>query len=273
MFPLLLPLQILFILVDSNLKSNERVLSFFKLKKSQLPALAIFHTPDEEHDVLSLDEVSVQRVQDFCNRFLQRMQKVKGDSCTVCRKPGSCRMMRLLTKLLQKMILVPSATPYPCHLLFHFCLHLNIGKVLDLGQSRDECVCRASLLIDLYLLICSKTSLVSAAVWRSQWSIYFLGRASEIRSEGCFWTLRMGVVTGGLYERIRETVAWIDMRSIKKATKQSIQSELYQRSLLGGGQFNLCVHSVLRVVLCQNLSSYSIEALCVQILCCVIEMG
>lgn len=179
MFPLLLPLQILFILVDSNLKSNERVVSFFKLKKSQLPALAIFHTPDEEHDVLSLDEVSVQRVQDFCNRFLQRMQKVKGDSCTVCRKPGSCRMMRLLTKLLQKMILVPSATPYPCHLLFHFCLHLNIGKVLDLGQSRDECVCRTSLLIDLYLLIYSKTSLVSAAVWRSQWSIYFLGRASE----------------------------------------------------------------------------------------------
>ncbi|XP_010138724.1 PREDICTED: endoplasmic reticulum resident protein 27 [Buceros rhinoceros silvestris] len=67
--------KILFILVDSNLKSNERVVSFFKLKKSQLPALAIFHTPDEEHDVLSLDEVSVQRVQDFCNRFLQRMQK------------------------------------------------------------------------------------------------------------------------------------------------------------------------------------------------------
>ncbi|NWR63661.1 ERP27 protein, partial [Bucorvus abyssinicus] len=63
--------KILFILVDSNLKSNERVVSFFKLKKSQLPALAIFHTPDEEQDALSLDEVSVERVQEFCNRFLQ----------------------------------------------------------------------------------------------------------------------------------------------------------------------------------------------------------
>ncbi|KFR15128.1 Endoplasmic reticulum resident protein 27, partial [Opisthocomus hoazin] len=63
--------KILFILVDSNLKSNERTVSFFKLKKSQLPALAIFHTPDEEQDVLTLDEVSVERVQDFCNRFLQ----------------------------------------------------------------------------------------------------------------------------------------------------------------------------------------------------------
>ncbi|NXU58348.1 ERP27 protein, partial [Turnix velox] len=63
--------KILFILLDSNLKSNERIVSFFKLKKSQLPALALFHGPDEEQDVLTLDEVSVERVQDFCNRFLQ----------------------------------------------------------------------------------------------------------------------------------------------------------------------------------------------------------
>uniref|UniRef100_A0A8C3PI58 Endoplasmic reticulum protein 27 n=1 Tax=Calidris pygmaea TaxID=425635 RepID=A0A8C3PI58_9CHAR len=81
--------KILFILLDSNLKSNEQTVSFFKLKKSQLPALALFHSPDEEQDVLTLDEVSVERVQDFCNRFLQRMQKVKGDSCTVYRKWGS----------------------------------------------------------------------------------------------------------------------------------------------------------------------------------------
>nr|XP_025972863.1 endoplasmic reticulum resident protein 27 [Dromaius novaehollandiae] len=67
--------KILFVLVDSNVKGNERVVSFFKLKKSQLPALAIFHTPDEERDVLPLDEVSIELVQDFCNAFLQRKQK------------------------------------------------------------------------------------------------------------------------------------------------------------------------------------------------------
>ncbi|XP_010017225.1 PREDICTED: endoplasmic reticulum resident protein 27, partial [Nestor notabilis] len=67
--------KILFILVDINLKSNERTVSFFKLKKSQLPALAIFNAPDEEQDVLTLDEVSVERVQDFCNGFLERMEK------------------------------------------------------------------------------------------------------------------------------------------------------------------------------------------------------
>ncbi|NWS76657.1 ERP27 protein, partial [Crotophaga sulcirostris] len=63
--------KILFIMVDSNLKSNEHTVAYFKLKKSQLPALAIFHTPDEEHDVLTLDEVSVEHVRDFCNQFLQ----------------------------------------------------------------------------------------------------------------------------------------------------------------------------------------------------------
>ncbi|NXI23798.1 ERP27 protein, partial [Sterrhoptilus dennistouni] len=63
--------KILFILLDSNLKTNERVLSYFQLKKSQLPALAIFHTPDDEHVVLTVDDISIERVQDFCNNFLQ----------------------------------------------------------------------------------------------------------------------------------------------------------------------------------------------------------
>ncbi|XP_072779394.1 endoplasmic reticulum resident protein 27 isoform X3 [Taeniopygia guttata] len=72
--------NILFILLDSNLKSNERVLSYFQLKKSQLPALAIFHTPDDEHEVLTVGDISTERVQDFCNRFLQRMPKKEDKS-------------------------------------------------------------------------------------------------------------------------------------------------------------------------------------------------
>ncbi|KAM7182491.1 endoplasmic reticulum resident protein 27 [Macrochelys suwanniensis] len=72
--------KILFVLVDSNVKGNERVMSFFKLKKSQLPALAIFHTPDEEQDVLPLGEVTVERVRDFCNGFLERKQRKEDPS-------------------------------------------------------------------------------------------------------------------------------------------------------------------------------------------------
>ncbi|OXB75393.1 UNVERIFIED_CONTAM: hypothetical protein H355_010595, partial [Colinus virginianus] len=67
--------KILFILVDINLKSNEQVMAYFRLKKSQLPALAIFHTPDEKNDVLLLDELSIERVKDFCNAFLQKIRK------------------------------------------------------------------------------------------------------------------------------------------------------------------------------------------------------
>ncbi|XP_026557504.1 endoplasmic reticulum resident protein 27 isoform X1 [Pseudonaja textilis] len=67
----------LFILVDLSIKDNDRVLSYFHLKKSQLPALAAYYTADEEQDVLLLDEVSVERITDFCNAFLQRKEEKK----------------------------------------------------------------------------------------------------------------------------------------------------------------------------------------------------
>lgn len=101
-FSLLFISQILFILVDINLKSNEQVMAYFKLKKSQLPALAIFHTPDEKHDVLPLEEVSIERVKDFCNAFLQKMQKVREHFCVGYRMLGSHRKMLFLIGPLRK---------------------------------------------------------------------------------------------------------------------------------------------------------------------------
>uniref|UniRef100_A0A8C5V722 Endoplasmic reticulum protein 27 n=1 Tax=Microcebus murinus TaxID=30608 RepID=A0A8C5V722_MICMU len=63
--------KVLFILVDSGLQHNGKVISFFKLSKSQLPALAIYRTLDEEWDALPMAEVSVEQVQNFCDGFLQ----------------------------------------------------------------------------------------------------------------------------------------------------------------------------------------------------------
>ncbi|KAK2499644.1 hypothetical protein MC885_018901 [Smutsia gigantea] len=63
--------KILFILVDSGVKANGKVISFFKLKESQLPALAIYQTVDEEWDALPIAEVSVEHVQNFCDGFLR----------------------------------------------------------------------------------------------------------------------------------------------------------------------------------------------------------
>lgn len=128
-FSFLFPSQILFILLDSNLKSNEQVLSYFQLKKSQLPALAIFHTPDDEHEVVAVDGISIEHVQDFCNRFLQRMPKVKGV------------LMLWFTRLLKKVTSVPWTPPHSCHFLFHVHFHLNIRET---GQSRGRYLCRVS---------------------------------------------------------------------------------------------------------------------------------
>nr|XP_058938214.1 endoplasmic reticulum resident protein 27 isoform X2 [Kogia breviceps] len=63
--------KILFILVDSGAKQNGKVISFFKLKKSQLPALAIYQTLDDVWDTLPITEVSVEHVQNFCDGFLK----------------------------------------------------------------------------------------------------------------------------------------------------------------------------------------------------------
>ncbi|XP_029810831.1 endoplasmic reticulum resident protein 27 [Suricata suricatta] len=63
--------KILFILVDSGVRANEKVISYFKLKESELPALAIYRTVDEEWDTLPRAEVSVENVQNFCDGFLE----------------------------------------------------------------------------------------------------------------------------------------------------------------------------------------------------------
>nr|XP_045040260.2 endoplasmic reticulum resident protein 27 isoform X2 [Desmodus rotundus] len=63
--------KVLFILVDSGIKGNGKVISFFKLKTSELPALAIYRTLDEEWDTLPKAEVSLELVQNFCDGFLK----------------------------------------------------------------------------------------------------------------------------------------------------------------------------------------------------------
>ncbi|XP_051011464.1 endoplasmic reticulum resident protein 27 [Acomys russatus] len=63
--------QILFVLVDSGIREYGKVISYFKLKESQLPALAIYETVDDKWDTLPITEVTVEQVQGFCNEFLK----------------------------------------------------------------------------------------------------------------------------------------------------------------------------------------------------------
>lgn len=57
--------------MDSGKKENEKAVSYFKLKKSQLPALTIYRTVDDKWDALPVSEVSVERVQNFYEGFLE----------------------------------------------------------------------------------------------------------------------------------------------------------------------------------------------------------
>lgn len=76
--------QILFVLVDSGKRENGKVMSYFKLKESQLPALAIYESVDDKWDTLPIAEVTVEKVRGFCEGFLkgllQRDLEAEGDS-------------------------------------------------------------------------------------------------------------------------------------------------------------------------------------------------
>ncbi|XP_004626258.1 endoplasmic reticulum resident protein 27 [Octodon degus] len=63
--------KVLFILVDSGVMENRNVISYFKLKMSQLPALAIYRTLDDKWDTLPIVEVTVDQVQSFCDGFMK----------------------------------------------------------------------------------------------------------------------------------------------------------------------------------------------------------
>lgn len=47
------------------------MISYFQLKESQLPALAIYETEDDKWDALPITEVTVEKVRDFCDGFLK----------------------------------------------------------------------------------------------------------------------------------------------------------------------------------------------------------
>ena len=53
------------------MKQNEKAISLFKLKMSELPALAIYQTLDDKWDTLPITEVLLEQVQNFCDGFLK----------------------------------------------------------------------------------------------------------------------------------------------------------------------------------------------------------
>ncbi|XP_030045845.1 endoplasmic reticulum resident protein 27 [Microcaecilia unicolor] len=62
--------QVLFVLVDTSLKTSDRVRSFFHLKRSDLPAITIYNIENDKTDRMPPGEISTQHIKNFCNNFL-----------------------------------------------------------------------------------------------------------------------------------------------------------------------------------------------------------
>lgn len=79
--------QILFIFIDSDHSDNQRILEFFGLKKEECPAVRLI-TLEEEMTKYKpeSDELTAEKIADFCHRFLEGKIKVGAGGCVL---PGS----------------------------------------------------------------------------------------------------------------------------------------------------------------------------------------
>ncbi|KAM4021701.1 endoplasmic reticulum resident protein 27 [Anomaloglossus baeobatrachus] len=62
--------QVLFVKMDVNTKSNQKIMSFFKLKKSDLPLISIYDTESNRKQIMKSDEITAESVKTFCLDFL-----------------------------------------------------------------------------------------------------------------------------------------------------------------------------------------------------------
>lgn len=73
------PPKILFIFIDSDHSDNQRILEFFGLKKEECPAVRLI-TLEEEMTKYKpeSDELTADKIKEFCNKFLAGKIKVCG---------------------------------------------------------------------------------------------------------------------------------------------------------------------------------------------------
>ncbi|XP_064408906.1 endoplasmic reticulum resident protein 27 [Latimeria chalumnae] len=72
--------KMLFVLVDTNVKNNERVLGYFQLQKKDTPAVGLYNTATDEKQLMPAGEISAERVKGFCHDYLQgKIEETKGN--------------------------------------------------------------------------------------------------------------------------------------------------------------------------------------------------
>ncbi|XP_069824791.1 endoplasmic reticulum resident protein 27 [Dendropsophus ebraccatus] len=62
--------QVLFVKMDVSMRSNQKIMVFFKLNKSDLPLISIYDTESNRKQIMKSSEITAESVKKFCLDFL-----------------------------------------------------------------------------------------------------------------------------------------------------------------------------------------------------------
>ncbi|XP_056381046.1 endoplasmic reticulum resident protein 27 [Hyla sarda] len=62
--------QVLFVKMDVSMRSNQKIMAFFKLQKSDLPLISIYDTEKNRKHIMKSSEITAEVVKKFCIDFL-----------------------------------------------------------------------------------------------------------------------------------------------------------------------------------------------------------
>ncbi|XP_073420544.1 endoplasmic reticulum resident protein 27 isoform X2 [Dendrobates tinctorius] len=72
--------QVLFVKMDVSTRNNQKILSRFKLKKSDLPLLSVYDTESNQKRVMAPGEVTAAGVKKFCLDFLSGVREEESEN-------------------------------------------------------------------------------------------------------------------------------------------------------------------------------------------------
>ncbi|XP_075688570.1 endoplasmic reticulum resident protein 27 [Rhinoderma darwinii] len=62
--------KVLFVKMDISMRSNQKIMAFFNLKKSDFPLISIYDTETNRKQIMESEEITAQGVKKFCLDFL-----------------------------------------------------------------------------------------------------------------------------------------------------------------------------------------------------------
>ncbi|KAG8436104.1 hypothetical protein GDO86_007276 [Hymenochirus boettgeri] len=64
--------KVLFVKVDIGIPTNEKVMSYFGISRSDLPRVVIYNNEDDSREIMMGNDITTTHLKEFCNGFLSR---------------------------------------------------------------------------------------------------------------------------------------------------------------------------------------------------------